>query len=63
MTTSTEAALKVIAVLGLMLSVLSGILVFAGTISPTTHNWLMVLGMLMWFGTAVFWIKAKPLGE
>ncbi|TWT30389.1 hypothetical protein KOR34_49480 [Posidoniimonas corsicana] len=63
MNTATEAALKVIGVLGLMLSVLSGMMVFGGAISPTTHNWLMVLGMAMWFCTAIFWIQAKPLGD
>lgn len=63
MTRSFEPVMKTLAMAGLILSVASGCLLFAGTISFATHNLLMVLGMVMWFGSAVFWIKAKPLGE
>lgn len=63
MNTATALALKIVGLLGLLLTVLSGVLVFGGVIGTTTHYWLMVLGMVLWFSTAVFWIQSKPLGE
>ena len=63
MTRHLETLMKTIAMLGLALSVGAGFSVFTRAISHDTYNLLMVLGMLMWFCSAVFWIKAKPLGE
>ncbi|WP_425399444.1 hypothetical protein [Aeoliella sp.] len=63
MTGPLSSVLKFIAILGLVVSVASGVSVLTGAISHGTYNLLMVLGMLMWFGSAVFWIKSQPLGE
>lgn len=63
MTSPLQSALKAVAMLGLAISVASGVAVFTRAISHDTYSLLMVLGMLMWFGSAIFWIKSKPLGE
>lgn len=49
--------LKTISYLGLALTVLSPILVWNGQISVETNKALLIAGMLLWFGTAIFWIK------
>lgn len=63
MTSPLQSMLKAIAMLGLVISLASGFALLARAISLDTYNLLMLVGMLMWFGTAVFWIKSKPLGE
>ena len=49
--------LKVISFIGLGLSIIPSLLVFAGHLEMQTNLRLMVVGMLLWFGSAVFWIK------
>ena len=58
-----KTALVAVAILGLVLSLASGLLVLSQVITYPTHCWLLVLGMLMWFGSAIFWVQAKPLGD
>lgn len=58
-----KTALKFVAVLGLVMTVVSGVLVLGGAISSETHSALLVVGMFMWFGSAIFWIESKPLGD
>ena len=62
MSTSTKLILKTISYLGLAVSLLAAFLVFGGVVSRQTYLWLMILGMVMWFGTATFWIKRDHLG-
>ncbi len=52
-----ELLLKIISGLGLALTVIPAFLVFAGTIPWSTHATLMLIGTLMWFGSAPFWMK------
>jgi hypothetical protein len=45
--------------LGLALTVVPAVLVFAGTIAWATHARLMFVGMILWFLTAPVGIKRK----
>ena len=63
MTRQTRRILQTISFLGLVVSVLPAFLVFGGVVSKQTHAHLMVVGMLMWFGTATFWIRRDHLGD
>lgn len=63
MTQQTRRILQTISFLGLAVSVLPAFLVFGGMVSKQTHAHLMLLGMAMWFGTAIFWIRRDHLGD
>ena len=49
--------LKSVSYLGLALSIVPSLLVFAGRLSMETNLNLMAVGMVLWFATVVFWIK------
>lgn len=49
--------LRIISYIGLALSIVPALLVFTGTISLNAYYNLMIVGMVLWFGAAVFWIK------
>ncbi len=51
-----KTVLKLASFLGLGLTVVPAFLVFAGTITWTTHATMMALGAVLWFVTAPFWI-------
>lgn len=53
--------LIVISIIGLMLTIIPSMLVFTQNITLETHKYLMAIGMILWFGTAVFWIKEQDL--
>ena len=53
--------LKVISLGGLILTIVPSILVFAGEITFSLHTSLMMVGMILWFGTAPFWMKEMKL--
>ncbi|MBN2167493.1 MAG: hypothetical protein JW717_14550 [Marinilabiliaceae bacterium] len=55
--------LKIISALGLVLTIIPSLFVFNGTITMQNNYWLMGIGMLLWFGSAPFWMKSKPLEE
>jgi hypothetical protein len=55
--------LMVISFLGLLLTILPSILVFAGNIEISDHFHLMVWGMVLWFATAPFWMKTKSVED
>ncbi len=48
-----------LAVTGLVLTLLPSILVFMGNISGQTQKLLMLVGMVLWFAIAPFWIKKQ----
>ena len=52
-----KTLLKVISGTGLLLTVVPSFLVFSGTIPWERHALLMLIGTLLWFGTAPFWMK------
>lgn len=55
--------LKILSFAGLGLTIVPSLLVFAGQLEMQTNLRLMVVGMLLWFGTAVFWIKPDATGS
>ncbi len=57
MTSRTKHILQVISFIGLALSLIPAFLMFSGTLSRELYFHLMDAGMLIWFGTAVFWIR------
>lgn len=62
MTPTTKRILQVISFVGLGLSIVPSLLVFSGHLSKEMYFHWMTAGMLMWFGTAVFWIRRDHLG-
>ena len=61
MTPQTTLVLKVVSYLGLALSILPAFLVFGDVVSRETYLRLMAVGMVLWFGTAIFWVKRDHL--
>ena len=55
-----ETILKLLSALGLALTVVPAFLVFGGVVSWETHATLMVVGMVVWFLTAPFWMGDEP---
>ncbi|MDP0501140.1 MAG: hypothetical protein Q7P63_13685 [Verrucomicrobiota bacterium JB022] len=55
--------LPYISYVGLALSIIPPVLVFMGVIDIDFHYTLMAVGMLLWFGTAPFWMKPTDLEE
>lgn len=53
--------LIIISIIGLVLTVVPSVLVFIQEISMEAHKQLMIVGMLMWFGTAPLWMKEQEL--
>lgn len=51
--------LKAGSIVGLGLTVLPSVLVFAGRLTWNTHAVLMAVGALLWFATAPFWMVEK----
>jgi high-affinity Fe2+/Pb2+ permease len=51
--------LKLISFIGLILTVVPAFLVFAGTIELQMHKNLMLMGTLLWFIPAPFWMSRK----
>lgn len=58
-----KAILKVFSYVGLALSLIPGLLVFAGRIELETSKNILIAGMLMWFLTAIFWIERTSLED
>ncbi len=50
--------LKVLSFLGLGLTVGPAFFVFAGVATWGTHATLMLIGTVLWFATAPFWMKS-----
>lgn len=53
--------LIILSLAGLALTVVPSVLVFLQTISLDDHKFYMLIGMVMWFVTAPFWIKEQEL--
>lgn len=53
--------LIIISIIGLLLTVGPAFLVFNGSINLHTHKVLMMVGTLIWFGTAPFWMGKKTV--
>ena len=62
MMSRTKRILQVISFIGLALSIIPAFFLFGGILSRENYLRLMVIGMLMWFGTAIFWVRKDHLG-
>lgn len=51
--------LIIISCIGLAMSIVPSVLVFLGKMDMQTNTTLMAIGMVLWFGTAPFWINSK----
>jgi len=51
--------LPIISYTGLLLTALPAFFVFAGNLSSETYQKLMIIGAVLWFSTAPFWIDKK----
>lgn len=49
--------LKTVSFLGLALTVLAPLSAWTGAVSSETKDLALVAGMVLWFSTAVFWIR------
>ena len=61
MTTQTKHLLQAASFTGLALTTIPAFLVFGGMLSKDIYLHLLNLGMLIWFCTAIFWIKKDDL--
>lgn len=51
--------LQIISLAGLLMTIVPPILFFKGNISHIQQNWLMGIGTLLWFISAIFWFGKK----
>ena len=54
-----KAFLKILSAIGLILTLAPSFMVFSGVITLDMDKWLMLLGTIMWFVTAPFWMNKK----
>jgi hypothetical protein len=55
--------LILISLVGLILTILPSLLVFTGRIEFSTHKDLMLLGTILWFISAPFWLNKSKSSE
>ncbi|MBX2841374.1 MAG: hypothetical protein KTR26_06355 [Flammeovirgaceae bacterium] len=56
-----KAILKLISLVGLLLTIIPSLMVFSGTMDKETHKMLMFIGTVLWFGSVPFWMgKSDP---
>lgn len=58
-----KRVLQIISFIGLLLTIIPSTLVYAGKIEIQMHFTLMIVGMVLWFATAPFWMKSQKLEE
>ena len=51
--------LKILSVIGLLLTIVPAFLVFSGSMTIELHYTLMLIGTILWFATAPFWMLKK----
>jgi hypothetical protein len=52
--------LKSISYVGLAITVLAPLLFWNGKITIDGTKTLLIVGMILWFATSIFWIKHEP---
>ncbi len=52
-----KSILKVISFAGLVLTIVPAFFVFSGALTWERHALYMLIGTVMWFGSAPFWMK------
>ena len=51
--------IKLISYTGLVLTLVPSLLVFTGTVNLNSFKVLMIIGGVMWFTTAPFWVNKR----
>lgn len=51
--------LQIISILGLILTLAPGILVFTGSLEFEAYKRWVLIGTLLWFSTAPFWVNKE----
>jgi hypothetical protein len=54
-----KTILKILSFIGLILTLVPSLLVFVNTIDLSTNKNLMMLGTVLWFFTAPFWMNQR----
>ena len=54
-----KTILIIISLIGLILTIVPSILVFSNTINLAVHKNLMLIGTVLWFTTAPFWMNKR----
>jgi hypothetical protein len=52
-----KTILKILSALGLIMTLVPSFLVFNGFMTLDMNKWLMLLGTILWFVTAPFWMN------
>ena len=55
-----KTLLQAISYVGLTITVAAPLLLWAGRITVDANRALLIAGMFLWFGSAIFWIKHDP---
>ncbi len=55
--------ITILAITGLILTILPSFLLFSGNITSDLNKQLMFIGFLLWFVVAPVWLKAKAKAE
>jgi hypothetical protein len=55
--------LQLISLAGILLTIIPPILFFMGKISQSSQNTWMLIGAVIWFGSAIFWLGGKVKNE
>ena len=63
MNSQKKLILQIISFIWLAISIIPAFLVFGGILAKDIYLQLMIVGMVLWFGTAVFWIKPDHFGQ
>jgi len=63
MNSQKKLILQIISFIGLALSIIPAFLLFGGMLAKDTYLLLMIVGMVLWFGSALFWIKPDHFGQ
>jgi len=63
MNSQKKLILQIISFIGLALSIIPAFLLFGGMLAKDTYLQLMIVGMVLWLGTALFWIKPDHFGQ
>lgn len=63
MNSQKKLILQIISFIGLVLSIIPAFLLFGEMLAKDTYLQLMIVGMVLWFGTALFWIKPDHFGQ
>ncbi len=51
--------LKILSLVGLLLTIVPPVLFFAGAIDHSNQNLYLFIGTVLWFGSAWFWLGRK----